>query len=267
MHPITIGTCGWSYKEWAGPFYPKGAAPAGFLSHYAEHFSMVEVDSTYYATPSRRTVEGWRAKTPEHFRFSLKVPQIITHEKVLLGCEADRDAFLKAAQLLGDKLHCCLLQFGYFNKSTFAEQGEFLTRLNAFLTEWPSGVPLCVEVRNKSWMNARLAEVLRKHEVVWVLPDQAWMPSPLDVVEKLDAVTGPFAYVRLLGDRAAVDALTETLDHIVVDRGDELQRTAQAISRLADRVPVLAFVNNHYAGYAIETARQLQAAIDELQQA
>src|SRR5262249_50622552 len=76
-----------------------------------------------------------------------------------------------------------------------------------------------VEVRNKGWMTPRLAECLRSHRAVWVLPDQAWMPSPLSVVRQLDAVTGPFSYVRLLGDRAEVDLRTGTLDHVGIDRG------------------------------------------------
>ena len=109
----------------------------------------------------------------------------------------------------------------------------------------------------KTWMTAELADCLRRHNAVWVLPDQAWMPSPLSVVERLDAVTGLFAYFRLLGDRAAVDALTPTLDHIVIDRSRQVADDAQAISILRQRVPVVAFVNNHYAGYAPETARQL----------
>ena len=107
-----------------------------------------------------------------------------------------------------------------------------------------------------------LADCLRRHNVVWVLPDQKWMPSPLSLVEKLDVVTGPFAYVRLLGDREAVDALTPTLDHVVLDRTRELAADAQAIRRLRERVPVLAFVNNHFAGYAPETLRQLAELTD-----
>jgi uncharacterized protein YecE (DUF72 family) len=135
MHAITIGTCGWSYKEWAGPFYPQGTPPGQFLTLYAERFPIVEVDSTYYRTPSRKMVEGWRDKTPGEFRFSLKVPQTITHEKCLQGCEEETEAFIAAARLLGDKLLCAVLQFGYFNRSAFASQGEFLKRLEPYLAK------------------------------------------------------------------------------------------------------------------------------------
>jgi uncharacterized protein YecE (DUF72 family) len=112
---------------------------------------------------------------------------------------------------------------------------------------------------NKTWMAPALGDCLRRHNAVWVLPDQVWMPSPLSVVERLDVMTGRFAYVRLLGDRAAVDALTPALDHIVIDRGDQVAEDARAIQVLRRRVPVVAFVNNHSAGYAPETARLVVA--------
>ena len=261
MKQVRIGTCGWSYQDWSGVFYPNVAATGDYFSYYAEHYPVVEVDSTFYRTPSRKMVEGWRDKTPDGFGFSLKVPQVITHEKLLLDCQAELDAYIAAVRLLGNKLLCCCLQFGYFNKKAFASLDGFLERLDPFLAAWPKDVPVAVEVRNKTWMTEQLAKCLRSHRAVWVLPDQAWMPSPLSVVKKLDAVTGPFAYVRLLGDRAEVEALTKTLDHIVIDRQDNIHFDAQAIRLLSKRVPVLAFVNNHFAGYAPETIKQLVQAL------
>jgi uncharacterized protein YecE (DUF72 family) len=257
MHPVRVGTCGWSYKEWSGVFYPEDLAPADYLAYYAERYLAVEVDSTFYRSPSRKMVEGWRDHTPPGFGFSLKVPQVITHDKVLLDCRDELAAFLGAARLLGDKLLCCLLQFGYFNRGKFATLNAFLQRLEPFLAAWPDDVPVAVEVRNKAWMTAALGDCLRRRRAVWVLPDQAWMPSPLSLVRGLDVVTGPFAYVRLLGDREAVDALTKTLDHVVIDRGAQVAADAEAIRLLSERVPVLAFVNNHFAGYAPDTIRQL----------
>jgi hypothetical protein len=83
------------------------------------------------------------------------------------------------------------------------------------------------------------------------------MPSPLYLVQRFDAATGPFGNVRLLGDRKEVDRLTKKLDHIVIDRQDQIEADAEAIKLMAKRVPVLAFVNNHFAGYAPETVREL----------
>jgi uncharacterized protein YecE (DUF72 family) len=262
MHPVRVGTCGWSYKEWSGVFYPEDLSAGEYLSYYAERFPVVEVDSTFYRSPSRKMVEGWRDRTPPGFGFVLKVPQVITHEKMLLDCRDEVRTFLTAARILDDKLLCCLLQFGYFNRSKFATLADFLERLEPFLEAWPDDVPVAVEVRNKTWMTPALGDCLRRHKVVWTLPDQVWMPSPLSLVERLDVLTGPFAYVRLLGDREAVDNLTKTLDHIVIDRGPEVEADARAIQVLRQRVPVVAFVNNHFAGYAPETLRQLTALID-----
>src|SRR5262249_33430179 len=105
---------------------------------------------------------------------------------------------------------------------------------------------------------------LRSHRTSWVLSDQAWMPSPLYIIQKLDAATGPFGYVRLLGDRNEVDPWTKKLDRVVIDRQDQIHADAEAIKLLTKRVPVLAFVNNHFAGYAPETLRQLAEALGRI---
>jgi hypothetical protein len=110
-------------------------------------------------------------------------------------------------------------------------------------------------------MTATLGNCLRRHNAVWVLPDQAWMPFPLSVVQRLDVVMRSIAYVRLLGDREAVNALTPKLDHIVIDRGRQVAADAEAIKPLAKRVPVVAFINNCFAGYTSETFRQLVALV------
>jgi hypothetical protein len=96
-----------------------------------------------------------------------------------------------------------------------------------------------------------------------VLAEQAWMLAPLDVVHKFDVVTGPIAYVRLLGDRATVDVATKMLNHIVLDRSGQVGADALALRERAERVPVVAFVNNPFAGYAPQTVAQLQAALSE----
>src|SRR5262249_32397458 len=108
-HPVRLGTCGWSYADWVGNFYPSGTPASVYLSAYAERYNVVEVDNTFYRIPRRKMVEGWRDKTPTGFGFSLKVTQSITHEKILVNCREDVARFLDAAGVLEDKLICCLL--------------------------------------------------------------------------------------------------------------------------------------------------------------
>jgi uncharacterized protein YecE (DUF72 family) len=262
MHPILVGTCGWSYKDWADVFYPKKVTAGQYLGYYSEHYRVVEVDSTFYHAPSRKVVEGWRDKTPAGFGFSLKVPQEITHEKILVDCDAQLASFLDAARLLEDKLLCCVLQFGYFNRSKFASGDEFLERLLPFLDKWPKDVSVAVEIRNKTWISATFLDNLRARNVSFVITDQAWMPPPLSLAQKLNVVTGPLGYLRLLGDRNEVDKLTTTLDKIVIDRSEQIRQDAQVIRLLQKSVPVLVFVNNHFAGYAPQTIQQLMDAIE-----
>src|SRR6266849_11150270 len=117
MAEIHIGTSAFTAAGWEGSFYPKGMKPADYLCFYATKFDTVELDNTFYRTPSLSTVEGWNLKTPPGFIFAAKVPQVITHEKVLVDSEDDLKHFLKTMDALGDKLAPLLFQFGYFNKS------------------------------------------------------------------------------------------------------------------------------------------------------
>ena len=160
---------------------------------------------------------------------------------------------------LGDKLHSALLQLGYFNRGAFASLDDFLGVLDPFLARWPvDRVPLAVEVRNPRWVGPQLAEVLRDHNVALTLTEQSWMPRPAKVLELIDPVTGPLSFVRLLGDREAIEKVTTRWDKIVVDRAADLAETAGVIRSIAERVPVAVFANNHYAGHSPTTAKHLR---------
>jgi Protein of unknown function DUF72 len=98
--PILLGTSSFTASGWDGVFYPKGMRSADYLAFYAEHFHTVEVDSTFYGCPSARTVNNWGARTPEGFIFSVKAPQVITHEKVLVDCDADLKEFVDTMSIV-----------------------------------------------------------------------------------------------------------------------------------------------------------------------
>jgi len=101
---ILLGTSSFTATGWEGSFYAKGLRPADYLSFYAQHFHTVEVDSTFYACPTAQTVSNWASRTPEGFIFSVKVPQLITHERVLLDCDSEFQQFLETIHRLGQKL-------------------------------------------------------------------------------------------------------------------------------------------------------------------
>ena len=260
---IRIGTSGWSYEDWVGPFYPAGTDSGDFLPHYAAQFDTVEVDSTFYRPPSRRMVQGWTGRTPEHFAFALKVPNTITHEKVLLDCDADMENLLTAALPLGPKLKCLLLQFGYFNRSAFAGPGPFFDRLTAFLIRFAARAPLACEIRNKNWLTKDYFELLRAHHTSAALVEHAWLPPIDELAQRFNVVTGPYAYVRLIGDRDGIEKTTKTWEKVVIDRSADLARVADALRQIAARADVFVFVNNHYSGHAPVTCRALRTALAE----
>jgi uncharacterized protein YecE (DUF72 family) len=226
---------------------------ADYLAFYAEHFHTVEVDSTFYACPAPRTVSNWAARTPEGFIFSVKVPQTITHEKVLVGCDAEFAEFVKTMDILGPRLGPMVFQFPYFDKWKFKDQAAFLAVLVPFLKKFPDR-KFAVEIRNKAWLDVRIADVLREHKVALVLQDISNMPGPVELVKKFDPITADWTYIRWLGDRKGIEKITTTWDKIVVDRTEALSRWVDYCYQIRKRgVMIYAYANNHYAGHGPAT--------------
>jgi uncharacterized protein YecE (DUF72 family) len=256
---IRLGTSAFTAAGWEGSFYPAGMKPADYLTYYATKFDTVEVDSTFYRIPTLSTVKGWYTKTPSGFLFAAKVPQIITHEKVLRDCDPEFSPFLKTMDRLGEKLGPLLFQFGYFNEKAFLGVNDFLSRLKPFLKKLPKGYRFVVEIRNKNWLVPQFVEALRARGVALALIDQSWMPRPAEWFEKLDPITADFTYVRWLGDRNGIKEQTKVWDKVIVDRRAELSEWAEILGMLHKRkIQIFAYANNHYAGFGPGTAEMFQ---------
>ena len=263
QHETRIGTSAFTAAGWEGSFYPSGMKPAEFLNFYARRFNTVEVDSTYYRTPSASTVTGWAAKTPDDFIFSLKVPQQITHEKVLVDCEKEFENFVEVVSGLGKKLGPMLLQFPYLNRAKFKAASEFTARLQPFLKRLPKGYKFALEIRNKNWLDAKCADLLRDHGVALACIDQAWMPSIEEVTGKIDPITADFCYVRWLGDRKGIEMETKVWDKTIVDRGAALIKWVKFFHSINHKVDIYAYANNHYAGHGSATVALFKELWDE----
>ena len=227
-----------------------------FLSYYATKFDTVEVDATFYGTPSIATVQGWDRKTPKGFVFAAKLPQVITHEKVLVDCDTEFKQFIEVMDNLGDKLGPLLLQFPYFQKDMFAGATEFFTRLRPFLQSLPKGHKFTVEIRNKHWLVPPLLDALREHRVALALIDHSYMPRPRQWFERVDPITADFSYVRWLGDRKEIEARTKIWNKTIVDRSKELAEWADVLAKL--KVPIYIYANNHYSGYGPDTVEMFR---------
>jgi uncharacterized protein YecE (DUF72 family) len=155
LPPILLGTSSFTAAGWNGSFYPRGMRPAEYLGFYAERFHTVEVDSTFYACPTARTVENWNARTPDGFVFSVKVPQTITHDGVLVDCDAELAEFLRTMDILGSKLGPIVFQFPFFARSVFPDRHGFTDRL--IPSEAKSRASIPTNVARKDFLSQRQA--------------------------------------------------------------------------------------------------------------
>jgi uncharacterized protein YecE (DUF72 family) len=256
---VHLGTSSFTAAGWDGPFYPRGLKSANRPAFYAEHFDTVEIDSTFYACPTPQTVSGWRAKTPDGFIFSVKVPQIITHEKVLISCDSEVVEFVDTMGGLGEKLGPMLFQFPFFDRGVFKTQIDFLDRLIPFLKRLPQGFKFAVEIRNREWLGSQFAGVLRDFGVALVLQDQSHMPAVRDLSQKFDPITADWTYIRWLGDRKGIERITKTWDKTVIDRTNEISAWVDVCYETVRRgVKTFGYANNHFGGYAPASIRQFR---------
>ena len=245
---LRLGTCGWNYDAWVGPFFPLKTRPADFLTTYARAFDTVEVDSTFYAIPPAKTVRGWASRVGEGFEFALKLPQEITHELRLRGAEEPCRRFCDVARELGRKLGPILIQLGPdFGPSELPALAQFLPTL-------PSDLRFAIEFRQKGWIHEGLLALLAEHRVSLAFVDARWIPRRT-MTMLAERPTADFAYVRWLGpNRDIVD-----YSRVQVDRRKEMEAWMQAIEVLAPKVRVIyGYANNHFAGHSPATVRLLQ---------
>jgi uncharacterized protein YecE (DUF72 family) len=250
--PIHLGTSSFTATGWEQTFYPRGLKSSDYLAYYAEHFDSVEVDSTFYACPSAKTVSGWFSKTPGNFIFSVKVPQSITHDKVLVDCDVEWKEFLDTVGLLRQKLGPIVFQFPYFNRAVFRDREPFVGRLVPFLKKLPKDQKFAIELRNKDWLDGDLTYALTEFRVALVLQDRSWMADPLSF--KFDPITADFTYIRWIGNRKEIEAMVQTWDKVVVERTQELSNWVDFCHQTRKRgVTVYAYANNHYQGHGPAT--------------
>jgi uncharacterized protein YecE (DUF72 family) len=248
---VLLGTSSFTASGWNGSFYPRGMKPADYLAFYAERFHTVEIDSTFYACPAARTVENWATRTPEGFVFSVKVPQTITHDKVLVDCDAEFSEFLETMDILGPKLGPIVFQFPFFTRSVLRDRHEFTDRLIPFLKKLPNR-KFAIEIRNRPWLNAEFANLLRDRGIALVLQDRSWMQNPAEL--DFDPITADWTYIRWLGDRREIEAQTMTWDKAVVDRTAELSSWVDFCYQIIKRgVLIYAYANNHFQGHGPAT--------------
>ena len=153
---IYVGTSGYNYPEWKGSFYPSDLPAAKMLPYYAERFSTVEINYTFYRMPTAKLVTGWAAQVPADFRFTLKAPRRITHDKRLREAETEVTEFMRRASAMGDSMGIVLFQLPPYLRKDAPLLSDFLGIL-------PSDRRTAFEFRHASWHDDEVYALLRAH--------------------------------------------------------------------------------------------------------
>jgi uncharacterized protein YecE (DUF72 family) len=242
MTELYLGTQGWSYKDWVGSFYRDGTQSRDYLAQYARSFNAVELDTTFYGTPTSSRVDAWRSATPDDFCFTAKVPRSITHDRHLIDAEYEMRTFVEVMSELGPKLGAILVQLP---PDFTADERPALT---AFLGSLPREVSFAVEFRHRSWLTDETVALLADLGMAWTCIDLSFMPRSI-------AVTTDFMYVRWLGNRKQI----QQMDRVQIDRRPDLDSWIERIEGELKRVErIFGFVNNHYSGHSPADVRYLR---------
>lgn len=179
---LRVGTSGYSYKEWVGSFYPPKTPATRMLRYYGERLGTVEINATFYRMPTAAMLSKWAGEVPESFRFVLKAPRRITHEKKLQQAEDVVRGLIEASAALGQRLGPFLFQLPPFLRKDTGVLGEFLARLGP--------VPAAFEFRHPTWYDDEVYDLMRAHGVALCLADTEDGEPP-------QVATAEWGYLRL----------------------------------------------------------------------
>jgi uncharacterized protein YecE (DUF72 family) len=237
---IRIGTSGFHYQHWIGPFYPPKTPASRMLDHYVRHFDTVELNNSFYRLPAPEAFDGWRETTPTNFVFAVKASRFLTHNKKLKDPENALDNLLPRAARLGKKLGPILFQLP-------PSWHVNVERLENLLAVVPRDLRYAFEFRDLSWITAQVSQVLSRFNAAFCIYELAGYQSPLHV-------TSDFTYVRLHGPAAG--------KYQGSYNDDRLRAWAHQIEVWAKKLKAIYFYfDNDQAGYAAHNALTLRRQV------
>jgi uncharacterized protein YecE (DUF72 family) len=229
-----VGVSGFSYSTWKGRFYPEGTKSEEFLGSYSQRLNSVEINSSFYASPSAAMVKNWSAKTDGKFRFAFKAPRQITHIlKLGKGSTEAAERLSKTVDVLGARLGPVLFQLPPYSKQDLGLLDEFLSKTS----EVKSRV---FEFRHQSWLQNPTYQLLDKHGAGFCIAETEDMAPAFQV-------TGGLAYFRLRKDSYDAKAIANWAEKISETarglrecyaylRHDETGENAVLAQRLAEKI-------------------------------
>jgi uncharacterized protein YecE (DUF72 family) len=231
-----IGTSGWHYDWWRERFYPLGLAKPKWLGFYAQHFTTVELNNSFYHLPSEKAFANWRDSSPEGFVFTVKVSRFITHIKKLRNAEEALDNFVSRAEVLGGKLGPLLYQLPPNMKRNDKVLADFLSLL-------PKDLEHVFEFRHESWLDDGIIQLLREYNAGFCIFDMPDFTTPL-------VATADFAYIRFHGSAGLYSSCYS--DEELLDWAGRISKLSQGLKE------VYIYFNNDAEGFAVRNAHTLR---------
>ena len=255
---IYIGTSGYSYRDWVGPFYPVGTKQRDYLDYYSNHFSLVELNFSYYRQPTAEMIEKMALQTPSGFLFAIKGHQSLTH-KIDDSWRNEVQTFRTgiAPLEITDKLAGILLQFPFsFHYSI--QNRNYLAQLCDEL----EGLPLNVEFRNRDWESERVSREMEKRGIGIVSVDEPDLPDLPTPEVRTTSSTG---YLRFHGRNAEQWWKGDNISRYdYLYDISELEEWLSRIESMSKRTNlVLVVFNNHARGNAVRNAIQLKKLLND----
>ncbi len=240
---VHVGTSGWHYDHWEGPFYPDGTSGNKQLDYYARQFNTVEINNTFYKLPEEKALKDWYEDTPNDFLFSIKASRYITHLKNLMDVEEPLDKFLKRIRGLKEKLGAILFQLP-------PRWNINLERFENFSNLIPEGLQIAVEFRNSTWHTEKIYKILKEKNIAFCIWELAGEQSPV-------MVTANFCYIRLHGPDGAYKG----------DYSDEILRGwAEKIEDWkVHGKEIYLYFDNDQMGFAPKNAKQIIKIIEDME--
>ena len=237
MANLYVGTSGYSYSAWRGQFYPAGVPQKEWLAFYARTYNAVEINATFYRPFAKSVFTHWRDMTPPNFRFVLKGPKVITHEKRLEDVGEELKAFVSSAAALEGKQAATLWQF-----SAGVKVDDLGGRFAQFLQMLPNDMKQVFEFRHPSWFTKKTYDLLNQFGSGFVINDSPHLKST-------EAVTDHIMYVRFHGPDKLYDSLYSD---------EQLRMWVDKIKPRLSENDCYLFFNNTFAGQGLQNGLQLR---------
>ncbi len=241
---LHIGTSGWSYAHWAGPFYPQETKPDKYLEFYQTRFDCTELNSCFYHLPREETVAGWMRRTPESFRFCLKLSRFITHQRRLKQIDEAMAKFFGLFDSMIPRLGPVLVQLPPGLSYDLPLLADFLQLTKE---SYPS-YRFAIEARHPSWFRSEFSDLLSHYRTTFVIADSGYRFPEREIV------TSHEVYLRFHG-REQLYA-SDYPEPVLRDFADKIR------DWMEEGKEVWVFFNNDFQGYAVKNALQLKNMLE-----